>query len=68
MRFPKKLEQGNTVLLVSLSSPLAADQPVEAIAAAVENLGFRVRIGESCRASTPSGYTAAPAELSLIHI
>ena len=55
MRFPKKLEQGNTVLLVSLSSPLAADQPVEAIAAAVENLGFRVRIGESCRASTPSG-------------
>ena len=63
MRFPKKLEQGNTVLLVSLSSPLAADQPVEAIAAAVENLGFRVRIGESCRASPPSGYAAAPAEV-----
>lgn len=61
MQFPPRLKKGDTILLVSLSSPLSADQPVEAIAAAVENLGFRVKIGDSCRSSTPSGYAAAPA-------
>ena len=48
MRFPPKLKKGDTVLLVSPSSPLSKDQPVEVIAAAVEKLGFRVRIGNSC--------------------
>lgn len=63
MRFPKRLEKGDPILLVSLSSPLSEDQPVENIAAEVEKLGFRVKIGASCRASTPSGYAAAPAEV-----
>lgn len=63
MRFPKRLEKGGTILLVSLSSPLPEEQPVEKIAGAVERLGFRVKIGASCRASTPSGYAAAPAEV-----
>ena len=63
MRFPPRLKKGDTILLVSLSSPLAVDQPVEAIAAEVEKLGFRVRIGNSCRTSAPSGYAAAPAEV-----
>ncbi len=60
MKFPPKLKKGDTVLLVSPSSPLSADQPAEKIAAQVEALGFRVRIGESCRSSTSSGYAAAP--------
>ena len=64
MKFPPRLKKGDTILLVSPSSPLSAGQPVEEIAAAVENLGFSVRIGDSCRASsTPSGYAAAPAEV-----
>lgn len=63
MRFPQRLKKGGTILLVSPSSPLSAEQPVEAVAAEVEKLGFRVKIGDSCRASTPSGYAAAPAEV-----
>lgn len=63
MRFPGRLEKGGTILLVSLSSPLPADQPVERVAGAVEQLGFRVKIGASCHASTPSGYAAAPPEV-----
>lgn len=63
MIFPPKLQKGDTVLLISPSSPLTEDQSVEAIARAVEELGFRVRIGDSCRASTPSGYAAAPPEV-----
>ncbi len=50
-------------MLVSPSSPLSKDQPVEVIAAAVEKLGFRVRIGNSCRSSSPNGYAAAPPAL-----
>ena len=61
MRFPPELKRGDTVLLVSPSSPLTEDQPIEKIAEAVEGLGFRVRIGESCRRATPRGYAAAPA-------
>lgn len=61
MKFPPRLNKGGTVLLASPSSPLSADQPVEQIAANVEALGFRVKIGRSCYASTPSGYAAAPA-------
>lgn len=63
MIFPKRLEQGGTILLVSPSSPLTAEQPVEAIAQRVEELGYRVRIGDSCRCSTPCGYAAAPARV-----
>lgn len=63
MQFPPRLKKGDTILLVSPSSPLSADQPVEAIAAEVEKLGFRVKIGDSCRGSTPSGYAAAPPEV-----
>lgn len=63
MKFPPKLKKGDTILLVSPSSPLSADQPVEKIAANVEALGFRVKIGNSCRGATPSGYAAAPAEV-----
>ncbi|MBD5149795.1 MAG: LD-carboxypeptidase [Oscillibacter sp.] len=64
MKFPPRLKKGDTILLVSPSSPLSASQPVEEIAAAVEDLGFSVRIGDSCRASsTPSGYAAAAPEL-----
>lgn len=61
MQFPPRLKKGDTILLVSPSSPLSAQQPVEDIAAEVEKLGFQVRIGDSCRSSTPSGYAAAPA-------
>ena len=61
MIFPPKLERGDLVALVSPSSPLTADQPIETIASAVESLGFRVWIGDSCRCADPSGYAAAPA-------
>lgn len=63
MNFPPKLKKGDTILLVSPSSPLSADQPVEKIAANVEALGFRVKIGNSCRGSASCGYAAAPAEV-----
>lgn len=63
MQFPSRLKKGDTILLVSPSSPLSEEQPVEAIAAEVEKLGFRVKIGNSCRSSTPYGYAAAPAEV-----
>lgn len=63
MLFPFMPEAGGTILLVAPSSPLSEDQPVEAIARAVERLGFRARIGGSCRASAPCGYAAAPPAL-----
>lgn len=63
MQFPPRLKKGDTILLVSPSSPLSAEQPVEEIAAEIEKLGFRVKIGDSCRGSTPSGYAAAPAKV-----
>ncbi len=63
MQFPSRLKKGDTILLVSLSSPLPENQPVETIAAEVEKLGFRVKIGNSCRSSTPAGYAAAPAKV-----
>lgn len=63
MIFPPKLRKGDCVALVSPSSPLAADQPVERVAHAVEDLGFRVRIGDSCRGADAGGYGAGPAEV-----
>ena len=60
MIFPPPLKPGGTVLLAAPSSPLAESQPVEAIAGAVEALGYRVRVGASCRGTSPCGYAAAP--------
>ena len=61
MIFPPPLPPGGTVFLTAPSSPLTPEQPVEDIAAAVEALGFRVRIGDACRAGgTARGYAAAP--------
>lgn len=61
--FPPSLQPGDTVLLMSPSSPLTAEQPVEEIARRVEALGFRARIGASCRCRTDRGYAAAPPEV-----
>ena len=63
MRFPQKLRKGDILALISPSSPLQAQEPVEAIAAAVEALGFRVWVGDSCRGAAPSGYAAASPEV-----
>lgn len=63
MNFPKILKDGGLIYLLAPSSPLSKDQPVEGIATAVERLGFRVRIGKSCRGWTPRGYAAAAPEL-----
>lgn len=63
MVVPPRLKKGDTVALISPSSPLAADQPVEAVAAAVEKLGYRVWIGDSCRGAADCGYAAATAEV-----
>lgn len=61
MIFPPRLCPGDTVLLTAPSSPLTPDQPIGDIADAVEGLGFRVLIGNTCRAeATARGYTAAP--------
>lgn len=63
MVFPPSVKPGDTVMLVSPSSPLVKDQPVEELARLVENLGFRVRVGASCHSSTARGYAAAPTEV-----
>ena len=55
MIIPPKLKKGDTVALISPSSPLQAQEPIEAIAAGVEALGFRVWVGESCRGAGKSG-------------
>ncbi len=61
MIFPCELKRGGTVLLTAPSSPLVPDQPAEAIAEAVERMGFRVKIGASCTARpSASGYTVPP--------
>ena len=61
MIFPPKPKKGDTILLVSPSSPLKAEEPIERIARAVEERGFRVRVGASCRGQTACGYAAASA-------
>lgn len=61
MIFPPKPEKGDTILLVSPSSPLKAEEPIERIARAVEERGYRVQIGASCRGQTDCGYAAASA-------
>ncbi len=59
--FPPPLRKGDTVLLFAPSSPLSGEQSVEDIARAVEALGYRTRIGETCRGAAACGYAAAPA-------
>ena len=63
MIYPPAPRPGDLIALVCPSSPLAEGKPVEAIAEAVEALGFRVRIGASCRSGTDCGYAAAPASV-----
>ena len=59
MIFPSMPDAGSTILLTAPSSPLSQDQPITSIADAVERLGFRVRIGDSCHSAAPCGYAAA---------
>lgn len=59
MIFPTS--SGDTVALISPSSPLTEQEPVEAIAAAIAAAGYRVWTGESTRGAEPDGY-AAPVE------
>ncbi len=61
VRFPPPLRRGDLIALTAPSSPLGPDRPVEDIARQAEALGFRVRIGDSCRQETVCGYAAAPA-------
>ena len=61
MTIPPPLKPGGTVFLTAPSSPHSDSQPAEAIAAAVERLGFRAVVGASCIApATARGYAAAP--------
>lgn len=59
MIFPPKPRKGDTILLVSPSSPLKAEEPVERIVQAVEERGYKARIGASCQEKTVCGYAAA---------
>lgn len=59
MIIPPKLKIGDTVALISPSSPLQPQESVEVIAEGVESLGFRVWVGESCHGAAKSGYAAA---------
>lgn len=51
-RYPPPLRKGDLIALIAPSSPLGPDRPVEEIARRVEALGFRARIGDSCRGET----------------
>lgn len=61
MIYPPAPQPGDLVALVCPSSPLMEGKSIEEIAQAVEALGFRVRLGDSCRSGTDRGYAAAPA-------
>ena len=63
MIFPAKLKKGDTVALLSPSSPLSEKENVDLLAANVEALGYRARIGASCRGAAPCGYSAASPQL-----
>lgn len=62
MIFPLRLAPGDTVALVAPSSPTPPEQ-AEAARLALEELGFRVRMGRSVFSSEPRGYAAAPARV-----
>lgn len=59
MIVPAKLKKGDTIALISPSSPLTEKEPVEKIAEKIEQLGYHARIGKSCNNSTEKGYAAA---------
>lgn len=60
MQFPSAPQAGDLIALVSPSSPLLeSGVSIEEVAASVEALGFRTRIGASCRGAAASGYAAA---------
>lgn len=61
--YPPPLRKGDLIALIAPSTPLGPDRPVEEIARQVEALGFRARIGDSCRRETACGYAAAPASV-----
>lgn len=61
MIYPPPPRPGGLIELVCPSSPLSEKERLEDIQSAVEALGFRVRLGESCRGETACGYAAAPA-------
>ena len=63
MIIPPKLKFGDTIALISTSSPLQGGETIEEIAAGVEALGFHVWIGESCRGAAKCGYSAASPEI-----
>ena len=60
MQIPKPLKQGDTVGLISASSATPPEKLQQAIES-VEQLGFNVVVGETCRAR--HGYLAGPDEL-----
>ena len=56
MIFPKKLVPGNTIGIVSPSSPVSAERAAQA-QKALESLGFKVKLAENCSLSK-GGYMA----------
>lgn len=63
MIYPPPPRPGDLIALICPSSPPMEGRPIEEIARSVEALGFRVRLGESCRSGTECGYAAAPASV-----
>jgi len=63
MIFPPKLDRGDTVALICPSSPLSEKENIDLLAELVEQLGYRVWVGDSCRAATPCGHSAASPQL-----
>ena len=60
MQIPKPLKQGDTIGLISASGATPPEKLQQAIES-VEKLGFKVIVGETCRAK--HGYLAGPDEL-----
>lgn len=57
--FPRPFRRGDTVMLVSPSSPLASHEPLQEIVRVITEMGYRVKVGESCLSGTSRGYCAA---------
>ncbi|RKJ21690.1 LD-carboxypeptidase, partial [Butyricicoccus sp. 1XD8-22] len=60
MRIPKSLKKGDTIGLISASSPTPEEALPKAIEK-VEHLGFKVVVGETCRQR--HGYLAGKDDL-----
>ena len=63
MIYPSPPRPGDLIALVCPSSPLSEKESLEDIRAAVQALGFRVRLTPSCHNRTKCGYAAAPASV-----